>query len=65
MTTKESKSEAIKDNVARFDQTETKMKNMNMKMLNKVLAIHMMMKSNFEPQSKENVLTKTYLTDNE
>ena len=50
---KQEENEAIKDYVARYEQTETKMKNVNMKMPNKVLAIHMMMKSNIGPQSKE------------
>ena len=57
--------EATKDYVARYEQTEMKMKNVNMKMPNRVLAIHMMMKSNMETQSKENILTKTNLTNDE
>ena len=36
----------MKDYVARFEQTETKMKNADMKMPDKVLALHIMMKSN-------------------
>ena len=55
--------ETTKDYVSRIEQSETKMKNASIKMPDKVLALHMMMKSSMEPQSKENVLTKTDLTD--
>ena len=62
---KQKEDEIMKDYVARFEQTETKMKNADMRMPDKVLALHIMMKSNMEPQSKENILTKTNLTNNE
>ena len=55
---KQKEDEVMKDYVARFEQTETKMKNADMRMPDKVLALHIMMKSNMEPQSKENILTK-------
>ena len=57
--------ETTKDYVSRIEQSEMKMKNASIKMPDKVLALHMMMKSSMEPQSKENVLTKTDLTDDE
>ena len=46
---KHKEDEAIEDYVSRFERTETKMKNIGIKMPNKVLAIHLVMKSNIEP----------------
>ena len=60
---KQKENESVKDFVARFEQT--KMKNMNIRIPGKVLAIHLMMKTNIETQSKENVLTKTNVTDDD
>ena len=60
---KKKPTKSVKEFVTRFEQTETKMKNVNIKIPDKVLAIHLMMKSNMETQSKENVLTKTNVSD--
>ena len=63
MDIKQKKDESIKDYVARYEQAETKLKNVQIKIPNKALAIHLMQKSNLESQSKENVLTKVDLED--
>ena len=63
MEIKQEKDEQIKEFVARFEQAETKLKNVQIKIPNKALAIHLMSKSKLESQSKENVLTKVDLED--
>ena len=49
--------------VARFEKIESQLRNVNIIIPPKALAIHLMNKSSMEPQSKENVLTKTNIND--
>ena len=65
ITLRQEENEETKYYIIRYEQIETKMRNANMKIPDKVLAIHMMTKSSMGPQSKENVLTKTDLTNSE
>ena len=60
---KQEQDENTKAFVTRFEQAETKLKNVKIKVPNKALAIHLMSKSNLQEQSKENVLTKVDLED--
>ena len=63
MNIKQGDDEDAKAYVTRFEQAETKLRNVKIKVPNKALAIHLMNKSNLEEQSKENVLTKVELDD--
>ena len=47
--------------MSKFEQAESLLKNVNIIIPSKALAIHLLGKSNLNPQSKENVLTKTEL----
>ena len=53
--------ESAKSYVSKFEQAESLLKNVNIIIPSKALAIHLLGKSNLNPQSKENVLTKTEL----
>ena len=48
--------------LSRFEKVEQQLRNVNISIPNKALAIHLMNRSNMEEQSKENVLTKTNLS---
>ena len=50
--------ETAKDFVTRFEQLETALRNSNIKLPQKALAIHLITKSSLSETSKENVLTK-------
>ena len=58
---KQNSSEHANEYVARFEKAEAQLKNVKIIIPDKALAIHLMNKSTMEPQSKENVLTKTKL----
>ena len=60
---KQEPGESANSFVARFEKAETQLTNVKIIVPNKALAIHLMNKSNMEEQSKENVLTKTKLDD--
>ena len=60
---KQESGETATEYVSRFEKVESKLKNVKIIIPNKALAIHMMSRSNMEEQSKENVLTKTKLDD--
>ena len=49
--------ETAKDFVTRFEQLETALRNSNIKLPQKALAIHLITKSSLSETSKENVLT--------
>ena len=61
ITIKQNTDEAASDFVTRFENIETQLRNVNIQIPSKALAIHLMNSSNMEQQSKENVLTKTKL----
>ena len=62
---KQEATEAAPSFVIRFEKAETKLRNVKIVIPNKALAIHLMNKSSMEQQSKENVLTKTAVNDDE
>ena len=62
---KQRSNESSKEYVSRFEWTETKIRNKDIKMPNKALALHIIMKSSMGNQSKENILVKVDLDDNE
>ena len=63
MNIKQETDESAQSFVTRFEKLEAKLRNVKINIPNKALAIHLMTKSNMEPQSKENVLTKTNVND--
>ena len=60
---KQDSSETATSFVTRFEQAETQLKNVNITIPNKALAIHLLNRSAMEELSKENVITKTKLDD--
>ena len=60
---KQEPGESVNSFVARFEKAETQLTNVKIIVPNTALAIHLMNRSNMEEQSKENVLTKTKLDD--
>ena len=62
---KQEKDESSQSFVVRFEQTETQLKNVKIKIPNKALAIHLLNSTNLESQSKENILTKTNLDEDD
>ena len=60
---KQEPGESASSFVAKFEKAETQLTNVKIIVPNKALAIHLMNRSNMEEQSKENVLTKTKLDD--
>ena len=62
---KQERDETSQAFVVRFEQAETHLSNVKIKIPNKALAIHLLNRTNLEPQSKENILTKTDLDDDE
>ena len=47
--------------VTKFEKIESQLRNVSISIPDKALAIHLLSRSNMDPQSKENVLTKTKL----
>ena len=62
---KQDSTESTKAYVTRFEQAESLLRNVNIIVPDKALAIHLLSKSSLQPQSKENVITKTNLDSNE
>ena len=60
---KQEPEENAKSYLARFEKVESQLRNVKITIPNKALAIHLMNRSSMEEQSKENVLTKTVLDD--
>ena len=60
---KQEQTETATSFVTRFEKAETQLKNVNIIIPNKALAIHLLNRSGMEEQSKENVITKTKLDD--
>ena len=60
---KQEQTETATSFVTRFEKAETQLKNVNIIIPNKALAIHLINRSGMEEQSKENVITKTKLDD--
>ena len=57
------KKESAKTYLSRFENVKTQLRNVKINVPNKSLAIHLINKSNLQEQSKEYVLTKTDLDD--
>ena len=57
--------ESIRDFVTRFEELVTGLRNVNITLPQKALAVHMITKSNLSESSKENVLTKVNTDEHE
>ena len=58
MNIKQKENESPKEFVMRFEQAETELKNVGIKLPQKALAIHILQKSNLTEMSKENIVMK-------
>ena len=65
MNIKQKENESPKEFVMRFEQAETELKNVGIKLPQKALAIHILQKSNISEMSKENIVMKADTEDHE
>ena len=65
MNLKQEPSESTKDYVTKVEQIENSLRNVNIELPQKALAIHLITKSSLSETSKENVITKVNTDDHD